>query len=536
MRRQYTILLVLLAFPVFAQEWDDLLARANREHKPIVIFFRGDPCERCDEFERVAVHHPTIERRMPNVVFAIAPTTGSSYIGFFDRLGALRARWPFVPGTMNFGIILDSVIAVAPRFDCAVELLESSAPGNAELEVATGLARLGRIADARAALARAKAQGATMDVVPAAPKRRAAPQVIPMRALNEGGELFWLRFIAPVAGPADGNVRVSMNVRTPAAHRVERVTVSWNDAERAVLTEPPWETRIRIPPSQVGVLRAVLELDDGRTSEDAVLLNASGAAGEANVQLVELPVTILNHRGPIAPPDILVSEGRQWRPVEAIATADETPLTVGLLIDVSDSMYKTLPDLQEAAIRFLQALLGKRDRAFLITFDSEARLVQPATSDVGLLEKEIMRIRPYGLTALHDATAIGLMQFEGVKGRRALIVFTDGLDRTSHYRASEVAELARRVNVPIHVIESMPVQLPDGALLRVARATGGTANVLTRLDELPGVYARIEAALRAQILAFIRTDPATRENEWRPMRVEVKGSEVYAPEGYYATW
>ena len=61
---------------------------------------------------------------------------------------------------------------------------------------------------------------------------------------------------------------------------------------------------------------------------------------------------------------------------------------------------------------------------------------------------------------------------------------------------------------------------------------------MKQLSELPPVYARIEAALRAQLIAYVRTDPATRENEWRPVRIEVTGTsgEVYAPEGYYATW
>jgi VWFA-related protein len=202
-------------------------------------------------------------------------------------------------------------------------------------------------------------------------------------------------------------------------------------------------------------------------------------------------------------------------------------------------MQKTLPDLQEAAIRFLRTTLGERDRAFFVTFDSYARLRTPATSDVSRLEREIMRIRPDGLTALHDAMVLGLLQFEGIQGRRAMIVFSDGLDRTSHYRASDVSELARRVNIPIHVIESIPDEPTDGTLKRVAESTGGTSHTLEHLGDLPGIYSRIEAALRAQILAFIRTDPATRENEWRPIEVEVKGrsgGEVYAPEGYYAQW
>ncbi|HEV7243104.1 MAG TPA: VWA domain-containing protein [Thermoanaerobaculia bacterium] len=644
--------------------WSELLERAQREKKPLVVFFRADPCERCDSFERVSVAHPMIERRMPSVVFAVLPAKmgEDSHIAFFDRAGTPRVRWPFVPDTTNLGIILDSAVAVAPQFERAVQLSEAGAPGDGELEAAIALARLGRFSDARAALACAREYGspearqtaivtnAVLDandgkaaealielqqvaanaatskiaadahaaitaiqhgVAPAPPPSRAI-RILPLgrqvvsgphtvktqvvsadvaqvsfaldgqelariqnppfsvaldfgampqrhsirvtafdrkgreigrdeRVVNEAGEMFWVRLTAPEEGPVGGAVRVSMNVRTPGARRMRRVVVSWNDAERAVLKAAPWESSIRIPHGQVGVLRAVAELDDGRTSEDAVLLNAGGVAGEANVQLVELPITVSSRRGAvpeITPAGITVREGDQVRRVEAVATAAETPLTVGLLIDVSDSMQKTLPDLQEAAIRFVQTILGERDRAFLVTFDSYAHLIQPATSDITLLRREIMRIRPNGLTALNDAMVLGLLQFEGIKGRRAMIVFSDGLDRTSHYRPEEVSELSRRVNVPIHVIESIPIEPSDGELKRVARATGGSAHTLEQLAELPKVYAQIEAALRAQFLAFVRTDPATRENEWRTVRVEVRGEDlkVYAPEGYYAGW
>ncbi|HEX7832789.1 MAG TPA: VWA domain-containing protein [Thermoanaerobaculia bacterium] len=382
------------------------------------------------------------------------------------------------------------------------------------------------------------------------------------RVVNEAGETFWLRLMSPREGFASGRVRVSMSLRTPATSRVRRVVVSWNDAERATLTTAPWDATIAIPDGVVGVLRAVAELDDGRTSEDAVLLNAGGMMGLANVQLIELPVTAISRDGSavaLTPDRIIVREGSKTRRVESIATAAETPVTIGLLIDSSESMHSTLPDVQEAAIRFLETILGERDRAFLITFDSRARLVQTATSDVARLRTHIMNIHADGLTALHDAMVLGLLQFEGIKGRRALIVFSDGSDRASEYSAADVRELAQRVNVPIHLIasiENTPAQLDENApqaprglaiaewesstkeLRRASQSTGGSTHTLDNLAELPSVYARIEAALRAQILAFVRTDPAVSENEWRAIRVEISGRDidVFAPEGYSPVW
>jgi VWFA-related protein len=146
---------------------------------------------------------------------------------------------------------------------------------------------------------------------------------------------------------------------------------------------------------------------------------------------------------------------------------------------------------------------------------------------------------------------LGLLQFEGIKGRRAMIVFSDGLDLTSEYRPTDVAELARRVNVPIHAIAATPgvaaalsggassrEAAENGELMRIAQATGGTLHALDSLGALPAIYSKIEAALRAQILVFVRTDAATRENDWRSVRVEVAAPDVnvFAPEGYYTSW
>jgi Ca-activated chloride channel homolog len=647
MLARLVLLLSLSWFPLLAQEggdaWAELKARAGREKKPIVVFFSSPSCERCLEFERVSVSHPTIERRLPAVVFGVLPAEDPD-VAFFDRSGVLRARWPIVPDTTNFGIILDSVVAVAPHFERAVQLAEAGAPHEAQLAAAVGLARLGRITDARAALASVRANGspalreaaivaeAALDAkegkaqqaltglrAEGTPAKRALIRILPLgrqvvsgrhaikthvassaiarvsflldgrevgsverppfsttldfgdvperhsirvtafnaegveigrdeRVVNEAGESFWLRLLSPREGAAGGAVRVSMNVRAPAARRVRKVVVSWNDAERAVLTAAPWEKVIDIPDGQVGVLHAVAELDDGRMSEDAVLLNAGGMVGQVDVQLVELPVTVVSRNGAVprlTPDRITVREGSRTRRVDSVSPAAETPLTVGLLIDVSYSMQKRLPDLQEAAIRFLETTLGERDRAFVVTFDSSARLLQPATPDVALLRRRIMTIRPDGLTALHDAMVLGLLQFEGIKGRRAMVVFSDGIDVSSRYGADDVAELAKRVNVPVHVIvawsgtSGVGIKRPaEGELTRVAQSTGGTYHALHELAELPGLYARIEAALRGQILVFVRTDPATRENEWRSVQVQVEGEalEVFAPEGYYAAW
>ena len=386
-------------------------------------------------------------------------------------------------------------------------------------------------------------------------------------AVNDAGETFWLRLIEPAGGQASGTVRVNTTVRVPAGRKVRRVAISWNDVEQKVLSVAPWQTDVAIP-NELGVLRAVVELDDGRTTEDAVLLNAAGHVERADVPLVELPIFAAG-AVPSAS-EIIVREGKTRRHVEAVLSGADAPLTVGIVIDASGSMNTALPDVQEAAIRFLETALGQKDRAFLITFDTTARLVQPPTTDRELLRRQIMAIHPNGHTALNDAMILGLLQFEGVKGRRGMIVFSDGIDSASRYGAEDVNDLARRANIPLYVIAARskgspyglppPMAptpraggaLPTGApavimrgpantsrttLNRLAESSGGQMHHLTKLEALPEIYREIEADLRAQILAIIRTDAGKHENDWRAIEVDVTGRRgVRAPSGYYAPW
>ena len=379
--------------------------------------------------------------------------------------------------------------------------------------------------------------------------------------VNDGGDVFWMRLAEPSGAHAKGSVPVSVLLRIPPARAVRAVTISWNDEPIASLSEAPWRTVATIP-GQVGILRAVAELDDGRIVEDAVLLNAPGYVERTEVQVVEIPVTVTPTIA-VEPKELSVREGRKVREVQSVTMGAEAPLTVGLLFDTSQSMEQRLSDLQEAALLFIETGLDPADRVFLISFDTRATLVQPPTTDRDALRDAILDFRPSGLTSLHDAMILGLLQFEGVRGRRGLVVFTDGLDRTSRYKPADLAAMAKRSNVPIYLITT-PMNRPGfdwgstmwsekrggkndpgpvltgntGAedLERMARRSGGRLHEMTSLGQLPRIYASIADALRAQVIVAIRTEPARKENDWREIDVDVKkrGIDVRAPAGYYA--
>ena len=90
----------------------------------------------------------------------------------------------------------------------------------------------------------------------------------------------------------------------------------------------------------------------------------------------------------------------------------DLPLSLGLLLDSSASMADALQKTQIAAIDFLFLTLGERDRAFVVDFDSEPRLIQPMTGDLESVGRQIVRPQAGGYTALCDALVFSLVQMQ----------------------------------------------------------------------------------------------------------------------------
>lgn len=213
-------------------------------------------------------------------------------------------------------------------------------------------------------------------------------------------------------------------------------------------------------------------------------------------------------------------------------------------------------EVQEAAIRFIENNLGERDRAMVVGFDTTARMIVRPTSDRPLVEGGILALRPRGETALYDALITAMLQFQVSGSRRALVVFSDGIDNSSLFSDSDVAEVARRSGVPIYVLALTPkilnrplprtkreiVLIPDAAakaigakreLMRISRSTGGKAYNMTSLEKLGSIWDEIGKDLRKQSLVIYRTKSTGKE--WRPLTVKLGGRAVRAPSGVYVT-
>ncbi|MES1243729.1 MAG: VWA domain-containing protein [Acidobacteriota bacterium] len=362
-----------------------------------------------------------------------------------------------------------------------------------------------------------------------------------------------VRIVSPAGGKALGTVDVAIDLDLPQGRRLERLEIFWNEELAATLYGPPYRHRVNIPRDRpVGYLRATARLNDGTIAEDAVLLNSTSVGERLDVRLIELYVVVTDREGRpvrgLGRGDFrLLQDGRE-QAISGFDDAGASPLSLGLAFDSSASMFLKLPDVREAARTLLTGGLSTRDRALLVDFDSEPRLVTGMTGSLDSVSAGLDTMNADGSSDLFEAIVFSLRKLQGVDGRKALVVYSDGIgegEKTS-YRAC--LREARRSKVPIYLIvtnqraaratQPGTQERLDGYAKRLhdlAAATGGRAFFVTPSQNLKEAYANILQELRSQYL--LTYYPHTTAPEvWRKVQVELKkrGYQARTMSGYYA--
>lgn len=150
-------------------------------------------------------------------------------------------------------------------------------------------------------------------------------------------------------------------------------------------------------------------------------------------RLVSVPVVVGDRNGRYVPGltagDFTVLQDGVRQTVEFFAPVEE-PLTIALLIDTSQSTQPVLDDIKDSA-RSLIRLLSPQDRAMIVAFDYDTHILSELTSDHDQLRQAIKaaKIPEFVGTRLRDAAFRTVSDsFAGIKGRKAVIVLTDGKD------------------------------------------------------------------------------------------------------------
>lgn len=253
-----------------------------------------------------------------------------------------------------------------------------------------------------------------------------------------------------------------------------------------------------------------------------------------STSLVTVPVSVMDRQGRFVP-DLTQSQFHLFENgVEqeiAFFENAQKPFTVALLLDTSDSTKFKLTDIQAAALAFIDQLRPD-DRVMVVAFDKEVRILTDATSDRQRLQRAISLARTGGGTSLYNAVDLIVTQkLNRVQGRKAIVLFTDGVDTTSvqatyesTLRASQeldsliysvryntyddlgqdpTRELsAGRGAVDLRTSRgerlSVAYDRADRYLRAIAESTGGRAFYAATPGHLAAVFSRIAKELREQ--------------------------------------
>jgi len=171
-----------------------------------------------------------------------------------------------------------------------------------------------------------------------------------------------------------------------------------------------------------------------------------------NTNLVTVPVSVADRQGRfiagLKEPQFHLYENGVEQKIAFFDNA-ESPFTVALLLDTSDSTKARLGEIQQAALAFLDQL-RENDRVLVVCFDNQIRVASEITSDRQKLRDAIGQARTGGGTGLYNTVdEVVNQRLKKISGRKAVVLFTDGVDTSSTgatyestlYKAQEIDAL-----------------------------------------------------------------------------------------------
>lgn len=211
-------------------------------------------------------------------------------------------------------------------------------------------------------------------------------------------------------------------------------------------------------------------------------------------------------------------------------SAEDVPLSVGIIFDISGSMKDKIGNAQRAAATFFKS--GTRDdEYFEIKFADRPQIASDFTTDITKLQNGLLNTPTKGSTALYDAVYLGLNKLkESANPKKALLLITDGEDNRSRYSFNNVRDFLREQDVQLYAIGILN-STGDGrdALAQLTEVTGGRAFFPGLAFEMPDICKKISTELKNQYVLGYRSTNTAKDGTTRKIKVQVnkpKGSDM----------
>ena len=305
----------------------------------------------------------------------------------------------------------------------------------------------------------------------------------------------------------------------------------------SINAECEWDAGAEVRPH---VFRVVGNLIGGGRIVSSARTKGLEQAEKVSVDVVQITAVVTEHGkfvSGLQQDQFKVFEDGVPQKVEHFS-AEGAPLEIVVAIDVSESMTPAMPQLKNSVKKFLGAL-GPKDQVTLAAFNDNMFTLTKRELNVQQRVRAVDRLSAWGGTALYDVIIRGVQQLSRQPGRRVLVVFSDGDDRTSHATIHAVEQAVRANDATLFMVALgrgvKEAQLKSG-IERLVDLSGGRALFVERSEQLDQPFAEILEELSNQYILGYESSNTARNGAWREVKLEVPGTSysVRARQGYRA--
>lgn len=267
----------------------------------------------------------------------------------------------------------------------------------------------------------------------------------------------------------------------------------------------------------------------------------------SSIELTAVTATVRDNNGRLAPdlPADAFTVYEDGDPqVITQFTNERVPVGLGVLLDISDSMFgQRILDARAAVERFLLQLLAPEDAAFVMTFNHTPHLLTTwvTPGEAAAVRSALDTLRPSGGTAIYDTvmTALSVLE-QRPRDRAALVVISDGADTASDTSLRDLRSALLRTDAFIFAVaidspvrQAINARVNPEALGEVTNQTGGHTEVVRDTTEIAAATARIAEELNTQyVIGYSSPHPGDGKYHSIRVRVNRDGYKVRARNGY----
>ena len=267
----------------------------------------------------------------------------------------------------------------------------------------------------------------------------------------------------------------------------------------------------------------------------------------SGIEVTSITATVLSKDGQLVtglPKDVFEVYEDGIRQEITQFTGERVPVGLGVLLDISDSMFgDRIIDARAAVEEFLFKQLDPADEFFILAFNHEPKILTGWTNAPQPVTRALDSVRPSGATAVYDAVIAALPVLEGrSRQRAALLIISDGSDTASDATLREVRSALMRSDAFVYAIaidspqrQAINATVNISGLREITDESGGRTEVVRSSSELTAAAARIAEELNSQYLLGY-TSPRGADGQFHSIRVRIKSGEyrVRARNGYVA--